>query len=387
MVKKLFLIMYVFVLCMAFGCETLAKEEADINLYARSALLLDASNNRVLYEENGYSVMPMASTTKIMTCILAIESGKLQDMVTVSARAASMPKVKMGMQKGESYRLEDLLYSLMLESHNDTAVAIAEYLGGSVEGFAAMMNEKAKSLGCENTYFITPNGLDANKSGKQHSTTARDLAVIASYAIKNEEFLKIVNTRNYSFSDSTGKRDIRLNNLDRFLDLMEGAIGIKTGFTNGAGYCFVGALTKEGKTFVSVVLGSGWPPNKTWKWTDTTKLMNFGLSSYQEKNIFQANSYKNILVPNGVESSVEIGVDKEDILLLLSEFDTVEKKVVLEKDIMAPVEKGTQIGEEQYYVNGNIYRKLPIYTKNSVMRFDISYCIKQILTKFLLCKV
>ncbi len=385
--KKLLLIAYVLVLFTTFSCETLAKEEADIPLYARSALLLDASNNRVLYEENGTKVMPMASTTKIMTCMLAIESGKLQDMVTVSGYASGMPKVRMGMRKGESYRLEDLLYSLMLESHNDTAVAIAEHLGGTVEEFAAKMNEKAKSLGCKNTYFITPNGLDASEKGKQHSTTARDLAVIAAYAIKNEEFVKIVNTKNYSFSDSKGKRNIQLNNTDRFLDLMDGAIGIKTGFTNGAGYCFVGALTKEGKTFISVVLASGWPPNKNWKWTDTTKLMEFGLSSYEEKNIFEADFYKDIVVQNGVDTSVQVETQKEDITLLLSDFDMVEKKVVMKKTVNAPVLKGTQIGEEQYYVNGNMYKKLPILTKNSVIEFNIQYCVKQIMTKFLLYKV
>lgn len=385
--KKLLLLAYVLVLFTTFSCETLAKEEADIPLYARSALLLDASNNRVLYEENGNKVMPMASTTKIMTCILAIESGKLQDMVTVSGYASGMPKVRMGMRKGERYRLEDLLYSLMLESHNDTAVAIAEHLGGTVEGFAAKMNEKAESLGCKNTYFITPNGLDANEKGKQHSTTARDLAIIAAYAIKNEEFIKIVNTKNYNFSEIEGKRNIQLNNTDRFLDLMEGAIGIKTGFTNGAGYCFVGALTKEGKTFISVVLASGWPPNKNWKWTDTTKLMEFGLSSYEEKNIFEADFYNDIVVQNGVETSVQIETQKEDITLLLSEFDMVEKKVVLNKTVDAPILKGTKIGEEQYYINGNMYKKLPILTKNSVIEFNIQYCVNQIITKFLLYKV
>lgn len=385
--KKLLLLAYVLVLFTTFSCETLAKEEADIPLYARSALLLDASNNRVLYEENGNKVMPMASTTKIMTCILAIESGKLQDMVTVSGYASGMPKVRMGMRKGERYRLEDLLYSLMLESHNDTAVAIAEHLGGTVEGFAAKMNEKAESLGCKNTYFITPNGLDANEKGKQHSTTARDLAIIAAYAIKNEEFIKIVNTKNYNFSEIEGKRNIQLNNTDRFLDLMEGAIGIKTGFTNGAGYCFVGALTKEGKTFISVVLASGWPPNKNWKWTDTTKLMEFGLSSYEEKNIFEADFYNDIVVQNGVETSVQIETQKEDITLLLSEFDMVEKKVVLNKTVNAPILKGTKIGEEQYYINGNMYKKLPILTKNSVIEFNIQYCVNQIMTKFLLYKV
>lgn len=129
--------------------------QQELSLYARAALLLDADNNRVLYEENGTQIMAMASTTKIMTCILALEYGNPDDIVEVSAYAASMPKVKLYMQEGEKYRLEDLLYSLMLESHNDSAVAIAEAVGGSVEEFAAMMNQKARDIGCY-VPFLSP---------------------------------------------------------------------------------------------------------------------------------------------------------------------------------------------------------------------------------------
>ena len=140
----------------------------ELKVYARAALLMDASNGRILYEENGYEKLPMASTTKIMTCILALEYIKehettvWEEPVEVSGHAASMPKVKLGVQKGDKFLLEDLLYSLMLESHNDTAVAIAEYIDGSVPAFAQRMNEKARSLGCRDTNFITPNGLDAD---------------------------------------------------------------------------------------------------------------------------------------------------------------------------------------------------------------------------------
>ena len=192
-------------------------EGKDMQLYAQSAVLMDAGSGRILFEKNGRQVRPMASTTKIMTCILALEKGNLEDYVTVSARAASMPKVKLSMLPGESYRLKDLLYSLMLESHNDSAVAIAEHIGGSVEGFAAMMNEKAKELGCQDTYFVTPNGLDGSvteKSGevKTHSTTACDLARIMTYCImespKREEFLNITRTESYSFPAYQEKNDV-----------------------------------------------------------------------------------------------------------------------------------------------------------------------------------
>lgn len=364
------------------GDADTADAVPELSLYARSALLLDASNNRVLYEENGYQVMAMASTTKIMTCILAIESGRLEETVEVSKNAQKMPKVHLGMKEGETYKLKDLLYSLMLESHNDTAVAIAEHLGGSVEGFADMMNEKAKELGCENTYFITPNGLDAKKDGKTHSTTARDLAVIAAYAIKNPVFLEVIGTRSYSFSELSGKRTFQVNNKNRFLDMMEGAIGIKTGFTCDAGYCFVGALQKDGKTFVSVVLGAGWPPNKTWKWQDTKILMNFGLQNYAMKNIYERTTYQKLDVINGVKQQVEIGAKQQDISLLLSPYDKVEMKQTFPDSLEAPVKEGTVIGYEIYYINGQILTKIPIRTKESTEAFTWQYCMKKILRLF-----
>lgn len=167
------------------GIQPEGKEE--LQLYAQAAVLLDADSGRVLYGKNENEVLPMASTTKIMTCIVALEYGNVDDIIEVSAYAASMPKVKLYVKQGEKYRLGDLLYSLMLESHNDSAVVIAEAIGGSIEGFAEMMNQKARDIGCYDTYFITPNGLDAivNETGKIHSTTARDLAKIMAYCVKD----------------------------------------------------------------------------------------------------------------------------------------------------------------------------------------------------------
>ena len=161
------------------------------SLYALSAVLMDGDSGRVLYEKEGYTPRPNASTTKVLTCILALENGAGDDYVMVSKKATFQPEVKLGLKEGEQYYLEDLLYSLMLKSHNDTAVAIAEHIGGSVEGFARMMNEKAKEIGCTNTHFVTPNGLDGADAGGIHQTTARDLALIMRYAVQNKAFLHI----------------------------------------------------------------------------------------------------------------------------------------------------------------------------------------------------
>ena len=264
--------------CLAEETETTIKES---ELYARSAVLMDADSGRILYQKEGETPLPMASTTKIMTCIVALENGVLEDEVEVSAYAASMPDVQLNIREGEHYILRDLLHSLMLESHNDSAVAIAEHIGGSVEGFADLMNRKAKEIGCENTYFITPNGLDAEKEietadgGKQtaaHSTTAADLARIMSYCIKRspkkEDFLDITRTASYSFSNLEGSRSFSCSNHNAFLNMMEGALSGKTGFTGKAGYCYVGALERDDRTFVVALLACGWPNNKTYKWSD-----------------------------------------------------------------------------------------------------------------------
>lgn len=172
------MVLFAFVFCITAD----ASDEPE-QLYAQSAVIMDADSGRVLFEKNGYEKKAMASTTKIITCILALENGNQGDVVEASENAARQPKVHLGVQKGEKFYLKDLLYSLMLESHNDSAVMIAEQIGGTVEGFADMMNAKAKEIGCADTYFITPNGLDAVDENGKHSTTAENLARIMSYCI------------------------------------------------------------------------------------------------------------------------------------------------------------------------------------------------------------
>ena len=182
--------------------ETIREPE---QLYALSACLMDADSGRVLFEKEGNVHRANASTTKIMTLILTLERADLSEIVTVSERAARQPDVQLNMNSGEEYLLEDLCYSLMLESHNDSAVAIAEHVGGSVEAFAELMNEKAREIGCDQTYFITPNGLDESDDTDFHGTSAIDLAKIMSYCVmhspKAEQFLEITRTQSYSFQD------------------------------------------------------------------------------------------------------------------------------------------------------------------------------------------
>lgn len=349
-----------------------SETKVNFTLNARSALLLDASSNRVLYEKDGYKEMAMASTTKIMTCIIALEYGNLEEEVEFSRYAASMPDVQLNAQTGNKFYLKDLLYSLMLESHNDTAVAIAEHVAGSVEKFAGLMNDKAKELGCVNTNFVTPNGLDA----ENHYTTAYDLARIASYAIKNSEFVKITNTPTWTFKELTSGRGYAITNKDKFLYLMDGAMGIKTGFTNNAGYCFVGALNRNGKTFISVVLGSGWPPNKGFKWKDTVNLMDYGLRNFEYQDLSDKIKVLDpIPIIKGQDQKVEVAVAQEDLSLLLKKDDLVQVDYALPAYMKAPVQYGETIGSVNFYVNDMLYKEVPIYAKQTVKAIDWNYCM------------
>lgn len=379
--RAFFSLFLVVIIWINTSATILAEDETDLKLYARSAILVDAGTGRILYEENGFEVMPMASTTKIMTCILALESGKTEEWVTVSGNAQGQPKVRLGFKEGEEYQLEDLLYSLMLESHNDTAVAIAEFVGGSVEGFADMMNEKAVELGCENTYFITPNGLDATKDGKQHSSTAYDMALITAYALENKEFCKIISAPSHSFMEKSKTKQYTVYNKDAFLNMYEGAIGVKTGFTNGAGYCFVGAIKQGEAEFISVVLASGWPPNKSWKWADTRTLMNYGTENYFYTTYMGEGQYGPVAVRDGVVASVLVEVKREEIGLLLRKDECIVTEYEVVTDIQAPVEEGQIVGCERYVLDDEILAEFPIVTVEKVDKITLRYCFVKIVEK------
>lgn len=342
-------------------------------LNAVSALLLDASNNRVLYEKNGFKQLAMASTTKIMTCVVALENAKSEDIVTISAYAARMPDVQLNVKPKEQYYLKDLLYSLMLESHNDVAVAIAEHVGGSVEGFAAMMNAKAKEIGCNNTNFVTPNGLDA----QDHYTTARDLAVIASYAISNKDFIAITNTSSHSFHEVSNKRSFTVTNKNRFLYMMDGAIGVKTGFTNNAGYCFVGAIKRPDRTLVSVVLGCGWPPSKSLKWSDTKELMSYGIKNYKEKQIYEPVDLEPAYVVKGKQRWEEFSMEG-DLTLLLRDDETIKIEYDIPQVLKAPVKAEAIVGHAKYYIDDMLYAEIPIYTTEEIEKINLKYCFMEL---------
>ncbi|MCD7745682.1 MAG: serine hydrolase [Lachnospiraceae bacterium] len=242
---------------------------AKISISADCAVLMNAKTGEILYDRYGTTKHANASTTKIMTCILALENCKLKTKVTASAKAAAQEPTKIYLHEGEVFYMKDLLYALMLPSGNDAAVAIAEHISGSTKAFAKLMNAKAKEIGCTSTHFVTPNGLDA---GKNHYTTAQDLAKIAAYAYKNSTFRKIIRTRTYSFTSLSGY-SYYLTTTNELLGNMKGVTGMKTGYTNKAGYCFVGSVkSKGGDVYIAVVLGASTSESR---WSDAKKLLSY----------------------------------------------------------------------------------------------------------------
>lgn len=370
------------------------------NLYAQSAVLMDADSGRILFSKNGQQERAMASTTKIMTCIVALEYGELEEKVMASENAASQPKVRLGVRQGEEFYLRDLLYSLMLESHNDAAVMIAENIGTSVDGFADMMNKKAEELGCNNTYFITPNGLDAADEKGSHHTTAEDLARIMKYCIvespKKDMFLEITRTPTYQFSNCQGIRSYSCVNHNAFLQMMEGALSGKTGFTGDAGYCYIGSLKRDKRTFIVALLACGWPNNKSYKWSDTKKLMNYGLENYQYQNVWQEINPGTISVKGGIDKkhpfrnevavSLEIPEADRGWSMLLGSREQVEVEWKKESEIKAPVEKGQKVGEIQYTLRGETLRTFAITIQSDVKEKDLKWYLKTIFNMYLLKK-
>lgn len=359
--------------------KTEESAEEPTNLYAKSALLMDAVSKRVLFEKNGYEVLPMASTTKIMTCIYVLENSDLDQIVTVSSNACNQPKVRLGMKEGEQYILKDLLYALMLESYNDCAVAIAEHVSGDVAAFCEEMTNKAKDIGAYDTNFVTPNGLDA----KEHYTTAYDLALITCYALKNPQFLEIINTSNYEFYEKSKGNKKTVYNRDAFLTQYEGAIGVKTGFTANAGYCFTGAAKREEKTLVSVVLACGWPPNKNYKWEDTKKLMNYGFTEYQTTKLNQDQiMLPQIPVKNNVKSDyLNLSISFEEQLLMKPE-EQIVYKMNLPQVLNAPVKENQKIGSISIYLDSEYYKDIPIYSINGVEEAKYEDCLELVFLKF-----
>ncbi len=343
-----------------------SQSNASLPLYSLSACMIEADTGRILFGKDEIQERAMASTTKILTCLIALENCSLDEIVTVSEYAASMPDVQLNAKAGEQFRLYDLLLSLMLESHNDTAVAIAEHVGGTVDEFCRIMTDRANELGCNHSTFLTPNGLDKERTTEngteKHATTAYELAVIMRECIKNEQFVSICRTQNAMISNVKHTANYQLTNHNALLNMMEGVIAGKTGFTCDAGYCYVGAVEHNDSVFICALLGCGWPNHKNYKWYDMNVLMDYAKSEFfsvEISNDIIKNKIPSMIpVTDGIKNmvpchTINIGIENaESERLLMRSGEQIVVTYSVPSAVTAPVYQGEKIGEISYIING-----------------------------------
>lgn len=323
---------------------------------ARAAVLMEADSGDVIFEKNASERLPMASTTKIMTALVALERGELDRAVKAGADSVGIEGSSLYLKEGDVLTMRDLLYALMLASANDAAEVIACEIGGDVDGFAALMNEKAEELGLESTHFTNPHGLD----DEEHYTTARDLAVLASYALKNDVFREIVSTVKHTVDIIGSDSDKVIVNHNRLLRSYEGAIGVKTGFTKRCGRCLVSAAERDGVTLVAVTL------NAPDDWDDHRAMLDLGFDEYGRR----------VLAARG-EISVELpclGGDKpfvkcsnmEELSVSLPENAQTAMRIEADRYFPAPVKKGDALATAVFYSDGREIAKLPLFAEHDV---------------------
>ena len=352
-------IVSVFLYVIICSIQIYAVSAEEINLNAKAAVIMDAESGKILYEKSKDQKMPNASTTKILTCLYILKHCDLDQMAEVSKNAAMQPKVRLGVREGEKYKVKDLLYGLMLESYNDCAVVLAEHAEGSVEKFEKRMNQMAENIGTLNTHFVTPNGLDGIDKKGRHETTAQDLAKIMARCIKNQQFLEITQTKQYTFTDGSRKRRFICNNHNALLSSMQGVISGKTGYTSKAGYCYVGAVKQKNMTMTFSVLASGWPPHKTYKWKDVRKLVQYATDHYERREIIADTSkIKEISIKNGLKEKVLLKTGNLKAAFLVKKTDKIKIESVLPSFIDAPVKEGQRVGEIKYLINGKSQNRL-----------------------------
>jgi D-alanyl-D-alanine carboxypeptidase (penicillin-binding protein 5/6) len=291
---------------------------------AQAAVLIDVSSGRILFAKEPDVRLPIASLTKIMTAIVAIEHGDLNDMVKASKNAVGVEGSSIFLRLGEELSLEDLLYGLMLRSGNDAAVAIAEHVGGSVEGFVYLMNEKARILGLENTHFMNPHGLDH----PEHYSTARDLAILTSYALKNPTFQKIVSTQVKTAPLADEAWDRKWFNKNKMLRMYQGADGVKTGYTRLAKRCLVSSATRNERQLAVVVINDG------NDWNDSARLLDYGFQEYQLVELVHEGQSVEDPVENRKTKLEFVTTRGSKFPLMEGEIGSVNSKVVLIEENM-----------------------------------------------------
>ncbi len=335
----------VILLALVLSFSSFASEHSlnDGAISANHAYLYIPNLNLTVYEKASDERHAMASTTKIMTALVALENSELDRIVKISDKAVGIEGSSVYLKAGDEYYMKDLLYALLLQSANDAAAAIAIEIGGSIEGFSSMMNEKARSMNLKDTHFENPHGLDS----ENHYTTARELALITAEALQNPTFKSIVSTYRKTISTVDGECARTVVNHNKMLLLYEGAIGVKTGFTKKTGRCLVTAAEKDGLTLISVTL------NAPSDWNDHTKLLNYGFDLYENRLLAEVGEFSyEVPVINGQKETVRC-TNTEEASAIMKKGSQVQKKIELDRFVSAPIKKGDVLGHISFeYENG-----------------------------------
>lgn len=335
----------------------MSGEPSQSEISAESAIVIEALSGDVIWSKNCNEKMPMASTTKIMTALVALSSCDIQKTVKVSPLAVGVEGSSIYLYNGEELTMEQLLYAMLLESANDAAAAIAIEVGGSIEGFAGMMNSTAKKLGLECTSFENPHGLD----GENHYTTAKELALIAREAMKNETFRKIVSTHKTTIPLNSTSGVRLLINHNKLLKYYDGAIGVKTGFTKKSGRCLVSAAERDGVEYICVTL------NAPSDWSDHQKLLDYASSLYERKALCTKGEYTYTLPLVNAEGDSVIVSNKEALSAILPR-DCSDVKYVIElpKFHFGGVDEGEELGRLLFTLDGKVIAETPMCASKSV---------------------
>lgn len=355
---------------------------------AQGAVLIDGETGRVLWGKEEEKPLTMASTTKIMTAILILEDCTLSERVIIGENPPKAPEVDMDLKQGESLTVEDLLYGLLLKSYNDTAIALAEHHSGSVDAFCKEMTQRAKEIGAKDTVFSTPNGLDGGISLENHHSTAYDMALLGAYALQVPQFQEICQSPSKEIlRGEKGDTPFTVSNANRFLQSYQGAMGIKTGYTNKAGNCFVGAAKREDVTLVTTVLASGWgTQGKEQKWKDTKSLMEYGFSNFQKRKVVQKDLFvDDVPVSRSPKETVAVGFAK-DGTYLLSEMEGKEVRVEIywKEGKEAPILMGEEMGMARVMLGEVCLEEIPLLAQEQAQPYSLLERMKKLMEEWTL---
>ena len=391
--KTLFAFLFVLIICFprCFAAELDHSEDFELNsletstdisaepsINSRAAIVLEKSTGAVLFGKHENDIRKMASTTKIMTAIVVLENVEdLSQVITISKMAAGIGGSRLGLVSNAKVTINDLLYGLLLCSGNDAAIALAEFVGGNVEGFANLMNQKALDLGLNNTHFVTPHGLDNN----EHYTTAHELALLTKYALENTTFCKIVETHSYTVTISGSPKAI--HNTNELLGYCDGVYGVKTGFTNGANRCLVSSCKRGDLDIICVVLGAD---TKKFRTQDSIKLIEYVFANFEmvdinsiiEENFirWQSESSDCFFVDKGISNNIETYLETiphSKYPVNKSNLKNIKTDISCEYKFEAPLLANSKVGVLQFLINDKNIFDLDIYTAKSVLKKNMMF--------------